>query len=77
MKNIISQISTNMVNKFDQELLMLIKTDLLDQKVKIKNRLIHLSTVNFDNELYQIIKLDIQLIKQKLSNQKRTLAQAG
>ena len=68
MKNSLSQISNHLINKFDLELMMLVKNDLEDQSVKIKNKLIHLSTLKFDSELYQIIKQDILLIKEQLNN---------
>jgi len=77
MKMSLANISNQMINKFDQELLMLIKEDLQNQKGKIKNKLIHLRTVKFDHELYQIIKKDIQFIREQLCNQQRTLAHAG
>ena len=77
MKNSLSQISNHLINKFDLELMMLVKNDLEDQSVKIKNKLIHLSTLKFDNELYQIIKQDILLIKEQLNNHQMALVQAG
>ena len=77
MKNSITQISNHLMNKFDLELMMLVKNDLVEQRIKIKNKLIHLSTIKFDNELYQIIKQDILLIKEQLKNHQINLAQAG
>ena len=77
MKNSPSQISNHLINKFDLELMMLIKNDLEEQSIKIKNKLIHLITIKFDNELYQIIKQDILLIKEQLNNHQMTLVQAG
>ena len=77
MKNSPSQISNHLINKFDLELMMLIKNDLEEQSIKIKNKLIHLITIKFDNELYQIIKQDILLIKEQLNNHQIKLAQAG
>jgi len=77
MKNSLSQISNHLINKFDLELMMLVKNDLEEQSIKIKNKLIHLSTLKFDTELYQIIKQDILLIKDQLNNHKIKLAKAG
>ena len=77
MKNSLSQISNHLINKFDLELMMLVKNDLEEQSIKIKNKLIHLITIKFDNELYQIIKQDILLIKEQLNNHQMALVQAG
>lgn len=77
MKNSITQISNHLMNKFDLELMMLVKNDLEEQRIKIKNKLIHLSTLKFDNELYQIIKKDILLIKEQLNSHQIKLAKAG
>ena len=77
MKNSLSQISNHLINKFDLELMMLVKNDLEEQSIKIKNKLIHLSTIKFDNELYQIIRQDILLIKEQLNNHQMALVQAG
>ena len=77
MKNSLSQISNHLINKFDLELMMLVKNDLEEQSIRIKNKLIHLSTLKFDNELYQIIKQDILLIKEQLNNHQMALVQAG
>lgn len=77
MKKSVVEISKELINKFDSELLMLIKEDIQIQSQKIRNRLINMNTIKFDNELYQIIKQDIQLIKEQLCNHQITLAKAG
>lgn len=77
MKKSLTQISQDLINKFDQELIMLVKEDIQNQRMKIKNKLIHMNTVKFDNELYQIIKQDIQLIKEQLCNHQIKLAKAS
>ncbi|MDA9554605.1 hypothetical protein N9R54_00085 [Pelobium sp.] len=77
MKNKSTKIARQLIEKFDEQLIQVLKEDLQLQRARIKNKLIHLSTVTFDKELYQIIKHDICLIKSQLSNQQNNLAQAG
>lgn len=77
MKKSVSEISKDLINKFDTELLMLIKEDIQIQSQKVRNRIINMNTIMFDNELYQIIKQDIQIIKEQLSSQQRNLAKAS
>lgn len=77
MRKSVSKISKELINKFDSELLMLIKEDIQNQSQKIRSKLININTFKFDNELYEIIKRDIQIIKEQLSNHQINLAKAS
>ncbi|MEO5912304.1 MAG: hypothetical protein ABIP95_15565 [Pelobium sp.] len=60
--------TSNLTINADNELLMILKNDLISQSVKIKNKLINMTTLKFDQELINIIKEDISFLKSQLSN---------
>ncbi len=64
-----TQIASQLINKFDEELLIILKSDIQNQSAKIKTKIVNLATINFDKALYKLIKEDLYFIKMQLSNQ--------
>ena len=76
MKTNATQIPAHFINQFDQELLMLLRADVQQQRAKIKNKLINRSTIIFDKELLHIIQQDVACFKSH-SNKNNHFAQAS
>ena len=63
MKNILSPSEQEMINKFDQELLELLKADLKEYKRNTQTNLIDFNTRRFDLELLALLKEEIAAIR--------------
>lgn len=68
MKTMSTLNTGNLTINADNELLMILKNDLIQQSLKIKNKLINMTTMKFDQELINIIKKDIAFIKSQLGS---------
>lgn len=64
-----TQINNQPIHDFDQELLLVLKSDLQNQRAKIKTKIMNLATINFDKALFKLIKEDLYFIRMQLSNQ--------
>ena len=63
MKNIISQSEQELINKFDSELLGLLREDLKQYREKRQTNLIDFTTRRYDLELLSILKEEISALR--------------
>ncbi|WP_353140084.1 hypothetical protein [Pseudopedobacter sp.] len=63
MKNILSQSEQELINKFDSELLGLLRADLKQYREKRQTNLIDFTTRRYDLELLSILKQEISAFR--------------
>ncbi|MBK0384239.1 hypothetical protein I5M32_14825 [Pedobacter sp. SD-b] len=73
MKNDLTRIPSN----FDSELLSILKSDIQEQRSKVKAKLISMATKAYDNELLNILREDLNFLKSQICNASHGLAQAS
>ena len=63
MKNILSQSEQELINKFDSELLELLRADLKQYREERQTNLIDFTTRRYDLELLSILKEEISALR--------------